>query len=147
MNIKSWFSQSPPEIPQPAFPAPQPPRLSPSEEKELEKLEKEWEENCIQNKVNFFKSMSAATREEIIKNEELHTFYGTIGFLDVAYGTRLEELRNKLRNYYGSHGYAGVYRDYSNFTKTLPSPIGVPLDILRRAHLDACAEDMINKKL
>lgn len=53
--------------------------------------------------------MSAATREEIIKNEELYIFYNDLGFHDAACSTRLEELRNKLCNYYGSPPVTAAY--------------------------------------
>ncbi|MFA5021374.1 MAG: hypothetical protein WC517_04970 [Patescibacteria group bacterium] len=139
---RQWVHRCPPRT----AAVPQPPKGPSKEElEECAALEQQHAETMLQEKINFFKSMSSPVREEIIRNEELRYFYSTVGYIGyVPYGSRLDILQRKIHNGYSNYLHPHFSAD---FMKTLLPSIGIDLDLLKRAHLDACADDMIGKKL
>lgn len=121
-----------------------PPQPTPQEREELNRLEQIYEEELIAMRIQEFKGMSAAAREEVIKNEELLHFYQQAAWNRPRVGSRLQELWDKRDVTPIDARYDMGYPN--NFLKNnVPPSIHVPLDQLRRAHLDACAEDMITR--
>lgn len=128
---------------------PVPPYFSPEEEQELQRLLKEQADDVVAKRIGFFKTMSIAAREEVIKNEELREFYNKAKYeAHSPRSDRLDELFDKAMVSRQRFNYNRLdVSDIQPYLKALPPSILVPLETLRRAHLDALADDMISKRL
>ncbi len=128
---------------------PEPIVLTPEEMVELGRLKHDYEESVVGQRVAWFKTMSPAAREEVIKNEELREFYHQVKYGSYPKASRrLQDLADKAmfaRYHLGADTL--TVNDVRDYINTLPPSIRIPLETLRRAHLDALADDMIDHKL
>jgi len=118
----------------------------------LKQLYEERYETCFNDELTRFKQLSPDVRQQIIAQQEINNYYITIGksrsSLARAYDQSISDLERRVE-----FNTVDPHVDYIDFLDDAEDqdqdPIypaaGLPLPDLIKAHIDACAEEMIRQ--